>query len=77
MTSDLSRFEEKIHCVDLIFSVMVKRRVVVERDESSGMVVSDCLERSEFILGIGEFVSGDFEVAEKIDSVEVFSEMRE
>ena len=56
---------------------MVKRSVVVERDESSGMVVSDCLERSECTLGIGEFVSGDFEVAEKIDSVEVFSEMRE
>ena len=53
MTSDLSRFEEKIHRVDLMVSVMVKRRGVVERDESSGMVVSDCLERSGFPLGIG------------------------
>lgn len=37
MTSDYSRFEEKIHRVDLIDSVMVKWRAVVECDEWFGV----------------------------------------
>lgn len=56
MSSHLSRFKEKIHCVDLADSVMVKRWIVVERDEGFGVLVANCLERSEFPFESG-FVS--------------------
>lgn len=48
--------EEKINCVDLTDSVMVERRIVVECDEVFGVLVADCLERSEFPFECG-FVS--------------------
>lgn len=69
MTLDLSRFE-KLYRIDLTDIIKVKRIVIVARDEDLGILVADCPERSEFPLGIGEFVSGDFDVAGKIDSVE-------
>ena len=41
-------FKKKINCVDLADSVMVKRWVVVKRDESFRVLVADCLEWGEF-----------------------------
>ena len=40
--------KKKINCVDLADSVMVKRWVVVKRDESFRVLVADCLERGKF-----------------------------
>ena len=58
MPSHLSRFEEKIHCVDLTDSAMIKRRVVVERDEGFGVLVADCHEWGEFSFESGFIVDG-------------------
>ena len=40
-------FQKKIYRVDLADPVMIKRRVVIKRDERFGVLVADCLERSE------------------------------